>query len=55
MPLYEYECRKCGNKFSIVLRMSELAKESHVRCPRCSSVKVQKCIEPFFAVTPRKS
>lgn len=55
MPLYEYECRKCKKKFTVILRMAELGKAKKVHCPRCASTDVQKCIEPFFAVTAKKS
>jgi putative FmdB family regulatory protein len=55
MPLYEYDCRKCKKRFTVILRMAELNKAKHVRCPRCSSTDVQKIIEPFFAVTAKKS
>jgi putative FmdB family regulatory protein len=55
MPLYEYDCRKCKKRFTVILRMAELNKAKHVSCPRCSSADVQKVIEPFFAVTARKS
>ena len=55
MPLYEYECRKCKKKFTTILLLSELEKSKHVRCPRCESTDVRKLIEPFFAVTAKKS
>ena len=55
MPLYDYECRKCRKKFSVILRMSELDKTRPVRCPKCESRDVHKLIEPFFAVTAKKS
>ena len=55
MPLYEYDCRKCKKRFTVILRMTELNNAKHVRCPRCSSNDVQKIIEPFFAVTAKKS
>lgn len=55
MPVYEFECRKCKKKFTTVLRMSELNQAKHVRCPKCESTDVQKLIEPFFAVTAKKS
>lgn len=55
MPLYEYDCPKCKKKFTLILRIAELGKSKHVRCPRCSSADVHKCIEPFFAVTAKKS
>lgn len=55
MPLYEYDCRKCKKRFTLILRVAELDKVKHVRCPHCSSTDVHKVIEPFFAVTAKKS
>ena len=54
MPLYEYTCRKCGEKFSEVLTIKEHGTKK-VRCPKCESEEVQRIIEPFFAKTARKS
>ncbi len=54
MPLYEYACRKCGQKFSEVLTIKEHDTKK-VRCPKCQSEEVEKVIEPFFAKTARKS
>ena len=55
MPPYEYDCRKCKKRFTVILRMAELNKAKHVRCPRCSGTDAQKVIESFFAVTAKKS
>jgi putative FmdB family regulatory protein len=54
MPLYEYACRKCGEKFSEVLTIKE-HDHKKVQCPKCQSSEVQKVIEPFYAKTARKS
>ena len=54
MPLYDYTCNKCGKRFSMVILLSELSK-TKVACPKCKSASVHKEIEPFFAVTSKKS
>ncbi len=54
MPLYEYICRKCDNKFSEVLTIKE-HEEKKVQCPKCKSEDVEHVIEPFFAKTEKKS
>jgi putative FmdB family regulatory protein len=54
MPLYEYACRKCGEKFSEVLTIKEHDTKK-IQCPKCKSTEVGKIIEPFFAKTARKS
>ncbi len=42
MPLYEYDCRECGCRFDKIIRV--LSEESDIRCPQCSSAKVEKAI-----------
>ena len=54
MPLYEFVCRKCHNKFAEVLTLKEHDTKK-VRCPKCQSQDLKKVIEPFFAVTAKKS
>ena len=54
MPVYEYICRKCGKKFMEVMRISELERKK-LHCPKCRSAQLEKCLEPFFAVTSKKS
>jgi putative FmdB family regulatory protein len=36
MPLYEYQCRECGNRFEAMRRMSE--RTNAPACARCGSV-----------------
>ncbi|MBI5739704.1 MAG: zinc ribbon domain-containing protein [Nitrospirae bacterium] len=45
MPIYEYVCLKCGNKFSLLQSMSHA--ESDTECPKCSSREVKKTISSF--------
>jgi putative FmdB family regulatory protein len=35
MPIYEYECEKCGDKFEYFLRWG--GDEKNVKCPKCGS------------------
>ncbi len=54
MPTYEYVCRKCGNKFSLTMSISEHdRKKAH--CPKCKSMQVDQQLLSFFAVTSKKS
>jgi putative FmdB family regulatory protein len=32
MPIYEYECRKCGETFEVIQRMSEADPKKHEGC-----------------------
>ena len=43
MPLFEYKCKNCGNKFErLVLHDSE-----EVLCTKCFGVDVEKLFSPF--------
>ena len=54
MPLYEYICRKCHNKFGEVLTIKE-HETRKVSCPECQSTDLEKVIQPFFAKTVSKT
>ena len=54
MPVYEYECAKCGKKFSVEMTITKHAKKK-VRCPKCDSARVDRRISMFFAQTSKKS
>jgi len=42
MPIYEYKCRKCGDKFEKLVRSS--ASEQQIKCPNCDSDQVERQI-----------
>ena len=54
MPLYEYICRNCHNKFDQVLTIKERDTKK-LQCPKCQSIDLEKVIEPFFAKTASKT
>jgi len=54
MQLYEYICRKCHKKFGEVLTIKE-HESKKIECPKCHSKDLEKVIEPFVAVTSKKS
>jgi len=54
MPTYEYTCRKCNKRFSLVMRMNEHGTKK-VKCPKCASSQVTQQVQSFFATTPKKS
>ena len=39
MPIYEYECEACGNRFELIQRLSD---DPVVICPKCGQPKVHK-------------
>ncbi len=42
MPIYEFKCNECNNKFETLLTSN--ADISTVTCPACQSKKIQKTI-----------
>lgn len=47
MPIYEYECRKCGDVFS-VLKLG--ASEVDTSCPKCKSSDTAKQVSSFCSM-----
>lgn len=45
MPIYEYQCKKCGEKFDA--RRPLLGKDDSVRCPKCGTAKPKRLISSF--------
>ena len=45
MPIYEYECGKCGEKFE--LRRSIADSDSEVKCPKCGAENPQRVFSVF--------
>ncbi|RPF46905.1 putative FmdB family regulatory protein [Thermodesulfitimonas autotrophica] len=46
MPQYEFECRRCAHRFTVLVSWAE--KES-VRCPKCGSSDLKQIWSPFSA------
>lgn len=47
MPLYEYQCTACGERFEVRQAMSEDG--SKLRCPKCNAAKPRKVFSTFFS------
>jgi putative FmdB family regulatory protein len=45
MPIYEYECKKCGKIFEVYQRLSE--KGEDIKCPVCGAEKPAKRVSSF--------
>jgi putative FmdB family regulatory protein len=43
MPIYEYECRSCGNIFERVMK----TREAEPSCPACGMQETRKLVAPF--------
>ena len=47
MPIYEYECKNCGEIFqALVLKVEE--EERELECPRCKRTDLRKLISRSF-------
>jgi len=42
MPIYEYECKKCGKKFELVLM--SISQKAAPECPVCKSRSARKLV-----------
>ncbi len=56
MPIYEFDCLKCNNTFTLMLSFSEYEEKAKagVRCPKCQSKKVEQLVSAQVQ-TPKKS
>ncbi|MBT8763659.1 zinc ribbon domain-containing protein [Desulfohalobiaceae bacterium Ax17] len=46
MPIYEFTCLNCHNLFEELV-FGE--KPSYIRCPKCQSEQVQRCLSQVFS------
>ncbi|MBC7253849.1 MAG: zinc ribbon domain-containing protein [Actinobacteria bacterium] len=42
MPIFEYRCQECGQRFDVFFRRPEDAEEESPACGKCGSRKVRK-------------
>jgi putative FmdB family regulatory protein len=42
MPIYEYECKKCGHRFEVIQKFSDKPRK---RCPECRGA-LERLISP---------
>ena len=45
MPVFEYRCQKCGQKFSVLVGVT--ADPDDDRCPQCGSTEISKLVSRF--------
>lgn len=45
MPIYEYECRECKERFEVLQRVGEGNED--LCCPKCDANKPEKVLSPF--------
>lgn len=44
MPIYEFECRKCGRKFETLMK---IGREEIPPCPECGSARTERLVSVF--------
>lgn len=47
MPVYDYHCKDCNNKFEIIV----LSSNTDLSCPSCKSSNTEKTISSSYIVT----
>jgi putative FmdB family regulatory protein len=53
MPIYEYECRRCKERFEVLQKMNE--DNSRIRCPRCNADTPQRILSTFSSGSIRST
>ncbi|MGI5911501.1 MAG: FmdB family zinc ribbon protein [Syntrophomonadaceae bacterium] len=44
MPIFDFACSNCGNKFDLMISNSE---KNKVKCPKCNSQDVKQLLAQF--------
>jgi putative FmdB family regulatory protein len=55
MPVYEFECAKCGKTFTEHETFEQHDQHPEVKCPDCDSTEVHQLITPVGVKTSKKS
>lgn len=55
MPIYEYRCRDCRRKVSILWRTFSEAETGEARCPRCGGEKLTRLVSRVRLVRSEES
>lgn len=53
MPIYEYQCTQCGEKFEV--RQSMGGDGSSLNCPKCKAENPKRLISSFCSVVAESS
>lgn len=51
MPIYQFICQQCGNKFSLLMSM---AKKAEAVCPSCQAKELKEDFSGYGAATIKK-
>lgn len=53
MPIYEYECTECGEKFELLRKLTD--KDSEIKCPKCNKTAAKRVLSLFATSSPDNS
>jgi putative FmdB family regulatory protein len=53
MPIYEFSCAKCGERFEVMGSYAE--REKQHACTKCGSTDVKQAISQFSSAPPSSS
>ena len=50
MPIYEFKCLGCGHVFEL-LKLKKEDEKSGMKCPKCSSLEVERVLSSVSVIT----
>lgn len=50
MPIYEFKCLGCGHVFEL-LKLKQKDEQSGMKCPKCSSLEVERVLSLVSVIT----
>lgn len=53
MPIYEYECKSCGEKFEARRSISD--SDTELKCPKCDKKQPRRIFSTFCTTSSGKS
>lgn len=53
MPIYEYICEDCGNKFDAIRSMKDV--DAPIACKKCQGSNTRRALSVFFASSDGRS
>ncbi len=53
MPIFAYECKKCGNKFELLVGVGADSREPE--CAKCGSKQLQKLLSSFAVASSSRT
>lgn len=49
MPIFEYQCQRCGHKFETLVFRSSDGKDAEVTCPSCGDNRCNRVVSLCFS------